>query len=156
LAPRRGVGQGLATDARPRRAGHDRPLARRGGLQRDLPRLVPPRAGHPRDQERDRGRNAEGVLSGPRARQALLFLAGSPGPDEARSCLVSGLGVLGSGMVCAVGTTAERAAAAIRAGISGLRETSFVFQGQRLVGGVVPITPPTRGLPKILLFLGAA
>ncbi len=52
--------------------------------------------------------------------------------------------------MCAVGTTAERATAAIRAGVSGMCETSFMFEGRKVVGGVVPFERPTRGLGKIV------
>lgn len=60
------------------------------------------------------------------------------------------LAVLGTGMVTGVGLSAEASCAAIRVGITGFVETTFVYDGEFIQGCPVPSQTPYRGRRKLI------
>lgn len=59
------------------------------------------------------------------------------------------LAVLGGGLVSGVGLTAAESCAAIRAGLNNFQETRFLHRGRWLVGSVVALEEPWRGVDKL-------
>jgi 3-oxoacyl-[acyl-carrier-protein] synthase I len=63
---------------------------------------------------------------------------------------VKPIAILGAGMITGVGLTAPAACAAMRAGISGFRETRFMARGgEWVVGAPVPLPTPWRGRTRL-------
>ena len=64
------------------------------------------------------------------------------------------LGILGAGMVTAVGLTAAESCAAIRAGINNFSETAFIDSvGEPVIGAVVEPDLPLLGRERLLWML---
>lgn len=67
------------------------------------------------------------------------------------------LGILSSGMMTAVGSTAAASCAAIRAGIDNFTETRFIDQsGEWILGSAVPLDQPLRDREALLQLLVGA
>lgn len=65
--------------------------------------------------------------------------------------------VLATGMITGVGLTAPATCAAIRAAVSGFRETKFIAAaGDWVIGSPVPLDPPVRGRQKLVHLAAAA
>lgn len=58
--------------------------------------------------------------------------------------------LVASGIVCPVGFSAASSCAAIAAGVDGFRETRFMFDGDWLQAGTVPLLDHSRGRTKLL------
>ncbi|MCE9529811.1 MAG: hypothetical protein K8T89_01520 [Planctomycetes bacterium] len=63
------------------------------------------------------------------------------------------LAILASGMTTGVGLSAPAACAAIRCGVTSVVETKFMIRGQWVMGCMVPLANPRRGVAKLVQML---
>ena len=69
---------------------------------------------------------------------------------------MSGVEILGSGLMTGVGLDGPSTCAAVRCGIAGFEETRFMFDGEWLLGCEVPLEEPWRGREKLVRMATAA